>query len=148
MMELPVQAEFPTDKCLTSTSAFCAGEWEVQISKQPGTLSVTVQDGSGAAQHPDHQQQAPLAPFAFDMSLDGLQLDLWDDERRRLSGGRLSDSQTIDGSAAPPAQRSSMAGTALEGLPRQLGARLFCISLDRLGLAVSRRHTPGNQKLF
>lgn len=118
----------------------------MEVFKQPGTLSVAVRDSSGAAQRPDAiQQQALPPPFASDVSLGGLQLDLWDDERRRLSGGRLSDGHAADGSAGQPAQQNgSQAGTAQRGLPQQLGARVFCISLDGLGLAVLRRHTPGS----
>ena len=119
------------------------GDWQVQICRHPGTLSVTVQDCSTPPGLSDPQPAMPQ-PFACDASIDSLQLDLWDDERRRLCGGRFS--PAVDDTTTAAAKHSSrVASTAQDCDQQQLGRRLFSISIDGLGLTALQRHTAGTQ---
>ena len=119
------------------------GDWQVQICKHPGTLSVTVRDCSEPPGQPDPQQALPK-PFACDVAIDSLQLDLWDDERQRLCGGRVSPGVN-DTTTASAKHSSRVASTAQKCGQQQLGRRLFSISIDGLGLTALQRHTAGTQ---
>ena len=117
------------------------GDWQVQICRHPGTLSVAVQDCNTPPGQSDPQPALPQ-PFACDVSIDSLQLDLWDDERQRLCGGRVSPA-VGDTSTASAKHSSRLASMAQECGQQQLGRRLFSISIDGLGLTALQRHTAG-----
>ena len=125
---------------LQALRSWFAGDWELDIRKQPGTMIVTVHSASAAATQ--RAEPAPQAPLSSSVWLDGLQVDLWDDERRRLSNGRAA------ASSSGGAQRISEDLTTAERqsqwpAPTPLGARLFCISVDGVHLELSRCQVLG-----
>lgn len=127
----------------------CAGDWEVHICKQPGTLVATVQAPCTSAQPSGVRLSALPALLSFGVALHSFQLEVWDDERRHLSGGRLPDSAGAEGTAAPAAALpSKLMAPGQPVLTRQLGSRLFCISLAGLCLDLSRRHVIGELRVF
>lgn len=124
----------------------------MQICKLPGTLVATVRDAGSSTHQSGPQLSALPAPLSIGIALHSFQLEVWDDERRHLSGGRPVHGTDADGNATPwaalPSSSSKPLAPEQPVLQRQLGSRLFCISLDDLGLDLSRRHVLGELTLF
>lgn len=114
-----------------------AGSWQLHIRKQPGTTVVTVLPADATAA--PSKSALPPPPLAVCVSLEALQLDVCDDERRRLSGGRP------DARGAAGAEHGSprKGGEGMWTAPAELGSRLFCISLDRVGVQLVHRQVLG-----
>lgn len=114
--------------CNTSCKgAWPAGDWQVEIDKRPGGVMAVISDvNQGVTLAPELQ---PLPrQFAVSVCLSSLVVEVWDDERCRLSGRRQEWRHTPGKAAAR-------------------GTRLFAITIDDMRLEVLRYQTPSRALL-
>ena len=102
------------------------------IEKGAGSLLTTISEAALSATEvaPSATQEA----VQVSVHLETLLVDIWDDERRRLSGGR------------PPCPPWPPAAKGAPEAPIAAGARLFAISADNLRLQLLRHQVAGAKR--
>ena len=122
-----------------------AGLYKVQIEWACATLKLLVKPASHQPQLPSSEEPLPAAaangrvPVTVTLSIEALQLSLWDDGRRRLVGpAPVQLSRGWRGQRQPDQHQHQLSPSV----------EMFCLHLSQLGLHVFRAWRPGRHLQF
>ena len=119
-----------------------AGLYKVQMEWACATLKLLVKPASHQPQLPSSEEPLPAAaassrvPVTVTLSIEALQLSLWDDGRRRLVGPAPAQPSRGWRGQRQPDQHKHQPSPSVE---------MFCLHLSQLGLHMFRAWRPGWQ---